>query len=282
MSYEDWIGRSTESETVLTAAPAAALAATFDRGDTTVEEGDILPPGWHVLYFRQVARLSETGEEGHPRRGGFMPPVRLQRMMWSSHSLTFLRPLRIGERCRRVSRIVDIRELDTEAGPVCSVTTNNEISGEDGLAMFEERASVFRDPPPADAPPPVKLRVPQSPPWRRTIRPNTVLLFRFSALTLNSHRIHYDRSYAMEVERYPGLVFHGSLTLLLLLELLRDSLDGVSPKTFSAHAIPPHYEPLFDNADVELLGEPSPDGNRVRLWARNGDGLATMEATAEI
>lgn len=278
--YRAHIGRTAVAEQVITAAPVNALSATLERGVPPLGDGDPIPPGWHILFFQNVVPLPATGVDGHPERGGFMPPVALQRMMWAANATTFLRPLRVGERARRVSRIVDVVQSETEAGPVVRVDMHNEIIGESGPATIEERSSVFRDrPPPAFRPAGVDAMTP-TPSWRRSIQPTTVLLHRFSALTLNSHRIHYDRDYATEVEGYPGLVFHGSLTVLLLIDLFGRGMPDTTLKTFHAEAIPPLYEPLYDVSEVVLLGEPDAARRSARLWACNGEGAITMRVEA--
>ena len=275
-----WIGRSETATGPITAAPADILAATLDRDDPPLREGDPIPPGWHWYYFPEVVKLGETGPDGHRAKGGFMPPVPLPRRMWAGVRMRFDRPLRVGETARRVSTIADVTPKSGRSGALCFVTVRHEIFGEDGLATHEEHTTVYRGveagggsgrtggpAPPAEAV------------WSREIEPGTVLLFRYSALTMNSHRIHYDRDYVTGVEGYPGLLVHGNLITTLLLDLFRRSRPGARLKTYAVRAL----APLFDGAAFTVNGAPGPGAGEGRLWAlAPGGGIAqTAEITFE-
>ena len=271
-----WIGRSEQRTDTITAAPLAALAAALDRDDPAPATGTAVPPLWHWLYFLPIARQSELGPDGHPRRGGFLPPVELPRRMWAGGRLTFERPLRVGEVATRTSRIDDVTAKDARSGPLVFVTVRHTLSTPEGHAISEAHDIVYRGlPAPGSAATPP--RAPTDETFARTVVPDDVLLFRYSALTFNGHRIHYDRRYVTEVEGYPGLVVHGPLIATLLLDLLRRERPAANVVRFEFKAV----SPLFDLHPFEVCG--SPDGERrFALWARNHEGGLAMQATAEV
>jgi 3-methylfumaryl-CoA hydratase len=242
VSLEQWVGRSESSTDLVTAAPLAALAATLDRDDPRPHSGDALPPLSHWLYFLPIHRQSELGSDGHAKRGGFLPPVPLPRRMWAGGRLDFFHPLQVGETVTRVSRILNVKSKQGRTGPLVFVLVRHEISNPQGLAIAEEQDLVYRDLSQAGELPASPPPAPSSAEWERTIHPDDILLFRYSALTFNGHRIHYDRRYATEVEGYPGLVVHGPLLATLLLDLLQRSLPGALVKRFEFRAV----SPLFD------------------------------------
>ncbi len=275
-SYDDWLGRSAVVEDRVTVAPVRALAATLDRDDPEPREGDALPPLWHWLYFLPSDRQSALGDDGHARRGGFLPPVPLPRRMWAGGRFVFLHPLRIGEAITRTSRVADISRKDGRSGPLVFVRVEHEIASADGVALREEHDIVYRDAlRPGDVPRPAAL-APTDEPFARTIVPDAVLLFRYSALTFNGHRIHYDRSYVREVEGYPGLVVHGPLIATLLVDLLRRERPGAELASFSFKAL----QPLFDTQPFTLCGRMSEGSAGAELWARDPHGVLAMQATA--
>jgi len=271
-----WIGRSEQRTDTITAAPLAALAAALDRDDPAPATGTAVPPLWHWLYFLPIARQSELGPDGHPRRGGFLPPVELPRRMWAGGRLTFERPLRVGEVATRTSRIDDVTAKDARSGPLVFVTVRHALSTPEGHAISEAHDIVYRGlPAPGSAATP--QRAPTDETFARTVVPDDVLLFRYSALTFNGHRIHYDRRYVTEVEGYPGLVVHGPLIATLLLDLLGRERPTATVARFDFKAV----SPLFDLHPFELCGRP--DGERgFALWARNHEGGLAMQATAEV
>ena len=271
-----WIGRSEQRTDTITAAPLAALAAALDRDDPAPATGTAVPPLWHWLYFLPIARQSELGPDGHPRRGGFLPPVELPRRMWAGGRLTFERPLRVGEVATRTSRIDDVTAKDARSGPLVFVTVHHALSTPEGHAISEAHDIVYRGlPAPGSAATPP--RAPTDETFARTVVPDDVLLFRYSALTFNGHRIHYDRRYVTEVEGYPGLVVHGPLIATLLLDLLGRERPTATVARFDFKAV----SPLFDLHPFELCGRP--DGERgFALWARSAEGALAMQATAEI
>ncbi|MFT3717554.1 MaoC family dehydratase N-terminal domain-containing protein [Pseudorhodoferax sp.] len=271
-----WIGRTETLEDVATAAPVRALAATLDRDDAAPRPGDVLSPCWHWLYFLPVARQSQVGPDGHPQRGGFLPPVPLPRRMWAGSRIEFPAPLHVGQVLSRTSRILDVRLKEGRTGPLVFVNVRHEVRGDGQLAILEEQDIVYRDMPAPGEPVPAGVAAPADAQWERRIVPDPVLLFRYSALTFNGHRIHYDRQYVTEVEGYAGLVVHGPLIATLLLDLLRRQLPEARVKTFQFRAV----KPLLDTAPFAVCGRQ--DGDTVKLWARTEDGLLAMDATVTL
>ena len=271
-----WIGREEVAEDVVTRVPVRALSATLDRDDPTPRDGDTLPPLWHWLYFLPVHRQSEIGPDGHPTRGGFLPPVPLPRRMWAGSRFEFRAPLRLGEDIRRVSRIADVTMKSGRTGPLVFVLVRHEITGAGGGSITEEHDIVYRGAALPGEAPPVPKQAPATSAWRRDITPDDVLLFRYSALTFNGHRIHYDRRYVTEVEGYPGLIVHGPLIATLLMDLLRRNTDA-TVKSFTFRAM----KPLFDIAPFAVCGGPNESGG-VSLWARDNEGNLCMQAEATL
>lgn len=271
-----WIGRRERAEDTAALVPLKALTAALDRNDPP-GAGEPIPPLWHWLYFLPVPRHSEIGEDGHPRRGGFLPPVPLPRRMWAGSRLEFRAPLRAGQAISRESRIEDVKLKEGRAGLLVFVKVRHEISAEGQLAIAEEQDIVYREMPQPGAAAPAGTAAPDDAAWTRRIEPDPVLLFRYSALTLNGHRIHYDRTYATEAEGYPGLVVHGPLIATLLLDLLRRELPGREVAAFSFKAV----SPIFDIASFEVCGRLQ-DEQHARLWARTAAGHLAMEASATL
>ena len=274
-----WIGRTERVQDVVTPAPFAALAATLDRDPSRPSPGTPLPAPWHWLYFLPMYRRSDVGPDGHAKRGGFMPPVTLPRRMWAGSDLTFHAPLHVGDAVSRVSTIERMSEKAGRTGSLVFVKVRHEISrgAEGALAITEFQDIVYRDAPkPTDAPP-APQRAPSAAAFERDWVPDDVLLFRYSALTFNGHRIHYDRRYVTEVEGYPGLVVHGPLIATLLLDLLRDQHPGGRVTRFTFRAV----RPLFDLHPFKVCGVPMSDGT-FKLWAQDHEGWLAMEATASL
>ncbi|KOC19597.1 acyl-CoA dehydrogenase [Comamonas testosteroni] len=279
---QSWQERSETMSDIITAAPLRALSATLDRDDPAPEEGSAVPALWHWLYFLPHARQSEIGPDGHARRGGFLPPVPLPRRMWAGGRLRWEagNPLRVGQQVQRVSTIRSVQHKTGRSGELLFVLVEHRFSNQDGLALTEEHDIVYRAAArPGDPEPP-----PQQPPladqaaWSRTIVPDDILLFRYSALTFNGHRIHYDRRYVTQVEGYPGLIVHGPLIATLLLDLLRRQLPGARVVAFDFKAL----RPTFDLHPFNVHGKPREDGRTIDLWAQDHEGLLTMQATATV
>lgn len=269
-----WIGRTETFTDEVTTFPIRALSATLDRDDPAPVKGDPLPPLWHWLYFLPLYKTSEAGPDGHSARGGFLPPVPLPRRMWAGSNFSFRAPLRVGDTISRVSRISDVTMKSGRTGPLVFVNVQHEISSLGGGSFSETHNIVYRGEPRPGDPAPAPKAAPATAAWRRDITPSDLLLFRYSALTFNGHRIHYDRRYVTEVERYPGLIVHGPLIATLLLDLLRRHTDAnVTSFVFRA------MNPLFDIAPFSVRGEPGADG-RISLWAEDAHGNLCMQADA--
>jgi len=275
---EQWVGKTESASDQVTSHPIAALAATLDLDRAAPVAQDLVPPLWHWLYFLETHRQSELSPDGHAKRGSFLPPVPLPRRMWAGGRFEFHRPLRVGEAFIRTSRIVEVREKTGRTGALVFVTVRHEIGNAGGIAVTEDQDLVYR----ADAKPGLPAPGPQTAPanarWERVIQPGDVLLFRYSALTFNSHRIHYDRRYATETEGYPGLVVHGPLVATLLLDLVRRQMPQADLARFEFRAV----SPLFDTSPFKVCGKPENDEKTISLWAADaGGGLAmTAKATA--
>ena len=269
LNLQQWIGKLESRSDTVTPVPIAALAATLDT-----EPVDQLPPLWHWLYFLPIHKWSELGPDGHAQRGGFLPPVPLPRRMWAGGRLEFRHPLRIGESITRTSEIKDVRFKEGRTGPLVFVLVRHEISNAQGIALTEEHDIVYRD----IAPSAQSSPSPDNQAWERVIHPDDVLLFRYSALTFNGHRIHYDRRYTTEVEGYPGLVVHGPLLATFLAELARTNLPEAKITRFAFRAV----SPIFDTAPFSVCGKPDADGKTIQLWAKDLAGNLAMSATAEI
>ena len=280
MNLQEWIGKSETVSDIATATPYAALAATLDRAPERPSLGTPLPALWHWLYFLPLHRQSEIGPDGHAKRGGFLPPVPLPRRMWAGSQFEFHKPLRVGDHLTRVSTIHDVTEKSGRTGTLVFVKVRHEIrrGDEPDIALTEFHDIVYREAPkPDDVAPPPKAAPPNAT-WEKQWVPDDVLLFRYSALTFNGHRIHYDRRYVTEVEGYPGLIVHGPMIATLLLDLLRHQLPDAEVARYEFRAV----RPVFDINHFFVCGEPQPDGKTFRLWARDHEGWLTMDATAVI
>jgi 3-methylfumaryl-CoA hydratase len=275
-TLKTWIGRSETRQERLAPFGANALAATLDRTDPPYLEGSALPPLWHWLHFLPVHPMREIGPDGHPEKGGFLPPVTLPRRMWAGSRLSFRRPLVLGEDATRISTIAKVDHKAGRTGELVFVTVQHQLSGADGLAIEEEHNIVYRAAAQPGAPPPVPVAAPVEADWRRPIHPDAVLLFRYSALTFNAHRIHYDLDYVTRVEGYPGLIVHGPLIATLLLDGLRRQRPEARVTRFTFRAA----APIFHIDDFSVCGAFTGPG-KAKLWAEKTGGALCMEAEAE-
>ena len=271
-----WIGRSEQLADEATRAQAVALAATLDREGLRLEPGDPLPPLWHWIYFTPKAPAHQIGPDGHPKRGGFLPPVTLPRRMWAGGRFEFKEPIRVGDALRRTSTIADVRRREGKSGALVFVTVRHEIDRDGALLLSEEHDIVYRDLPRPCALAPEPERAPTDESTARTVVPDPVLLFRYSALTFNGHRIHYDRSYVTGVEGYPGLIVHGPLIATLLLGEAERQRPGLRVARFEFKAV----HPLFDIDPFEVCCRFG-GGGSMDLWARDKAGRLAMRARLE-
>lgn len=276
---QSWVGRTDTLVDDITAAPLRGLSATLDRDDPPPAPGTAVPPLWHWLYFLPQPRRSEIGPDGHARRGGFLPPVPLPRRMWAGGRLQWHQPvLQVGDAVKRLSCIESVTHKAGRTGDLVFVLVRHEIHNAQGLTLSEEHDIVYRaNPQPGDPVPPPQPAAREAA-WTETITPDDVLLFRYSALTFNGHRIHYDRRYVTEVEAYPGLIVHGPLIATLLVELVRKHLPGAHLLKFEFRAV----RPVFDLWPFKIHGTPSADGKTVQLWTEDHEGWLTMQATAAL
>ena len=270
---ERWVGRSESARDTPGSLRVAELAATLDD-PRSYPPGAALPPGWHWILFHTVVPTGTLTVDGHAPRGGFLPPVKLPRRMWAGGRLRFHRALLVDDPVDRKSDIAAVTEKAGRNGKLVFVAVHHRLSGPSGLAIEEEHDIVYREAGAASPPP---QPVPHADPaWRKEIHANEALLFRYSALIFNAHRIHYDRDYA-KVEGYGGLVVHGPLIATYLLELVRERMPEASLATFIYRAV----SPLFDSEPFQVCGEPSSDGRSAELWAETPDGALAMTGRAE-
>jgi 3-methylfumaryl-CoA hydratase len=277
MDLKNWIGRTEIVHDEVTPTPYAALCATLDRPVVRPPAGTELPPLWHWLYFLPLPRRSDIGPDGHAKRGAFLPPVPLPRRMWAGSQLEFHEPLRVGDAIQRMSTIEDVSEKSGRNGPLVFVRVRHEVSRQGTRALTEHHDIVYREmPQPGEAPPPAQPAPTAA--FEREWVPDDVLLFRYSALTFNGHRIHYDRRYVTEEEGYPGLVVHGPLLATLLLELLHEHQPDARVARFEFRAM----RPTFDTQPFVVGGAPRDDAKQVDLWARDPQGALAMKAVATL
>ena len=269
---QDWVGRSQEVADTIHPLHVRAFSATLNR-PLAATPGERLPELWHWLYFLPTVPRSEIGPDGHPKRGGFLPPVALDRRMWAGGRLTFHGELRVGDAVTQRSEILKVSEKEGRAGRMVFVTVRHETSSPRGLAIEEEQDIVYVAMPDAWVPPP-PVPPPADAAWAEEVPVDTVLLFRFSALTFNAHRIHFDLPYATAVEKYPGLVVHGPLQAMLLMDLARRHMSDHQPAGFTFRGV----RPLFHFERLQLLGRPAAEGGH-ELFTANGEGATTMQAS---
>ena len=276
-----WVGRSDTVHDIIGATPVVALTATLDHPAAPVLPGRALPILWHWLYFLPMHRQSEIGADGHAKRGGFMPPVPLPRRMWAGSQFEFHAPVRVGDAVARTSTITDVTQKQGRSGKLVFVAVRHELrcnsaAADSQPALVELHDIVYREAKqPADVEPtPVAAATGAT--WQRVIVPDAVLLFRYSALTFNGHRIHYDRKYVTEVEGYPGLIVHGPLIATLLMDLLRRNAPDAQIASFKFKAV----RPTFDLHPFKVNGQR--DGKTVKLWAQDHEGWLTMDAVATL
>jgi len=267
-----WVGREQASEQTIDPFPARALAGLLDRPQAPAE-GDPLPLPWHWLYFLDTPMRSQIGMDGHPQRGGFLPPVPLPRRMWAAGRMQAQAPLVIGRQARKVSTVRRVDLKNGKTGPLVFVTVEHVLSQEGRTCVVEEQNIVYREAPEAPVALPPGEPAPEGAAWDRLVTPDPALLFRYSALTYNGHRIHYDRDYATRVEFYPALVVHGPLLATLLLDLVQRERPEAPIASFSFRAL----RPAFDDAAFHVCG--SPTATAADLWTRDTGGCTGMQAT---
>ena len=275
---KQWVGKTETRRETLAAFPANGLSGTLDRSDAPFADGAAVPPMWHLVYGLATPPMSGLGPDGHAKRGGFLPPVPLPRRMWAGGRMKFLRPLIIGSAVSRTAEVLKVEKKSGRTGSMVFVTAQIAFSDDKGVCVTEERDVVYREMPKSDAPAVAAKPAPTDAAWSRTVHPDPVLLFRYSALTFNGHRIHFDREFCITHEGYPGLVVHGPLIATLLVDLVRRQMPNATITGFDFRAV----SPLFDTGDFTVCGKPAAGGKSVRLWAQNATGGVAMEGTATI
>jgi 3-methylfumaryl-CoA hydratase len=259
--FSAWVGRQRVSRDTVALDRARGLAATLDRDASSLRVGDALPTGWHWIYFHEPVPRSALAGDGHEARGDFLPPVPLPRRMWAGGRVRAERPLVIGSEVERTSTVRSVEQKEGSSGPLAFVTVEHRLVDDEGVALVEEQNIVYVGLRPASAGRPrTGPEAPVDEGWRSLGRftADEVALFRFSALTFNGHRIHYDWPFATQTEGYPGLVVHGPLLALLLLGAGVDLLGGVGGVPASGTQVDFRYralQPLFCGEVVELLAE---------------------------
>ncbi len=277
MEYlKQWLGRTESVSDTVARSPLTGLAATLDYSEPPWPTNTIAPLG-HWLYLLPQTRQSQIDDDGHAKRGGFLPPVPLPRRMWAGSRITFFAPIQIGTLLCRDSMVTGIEYKSGKSGELVFVNVTHVWSSEQKQLLVEHQDIVYRDMPKV-ATEVVKVSSPVLPTaeWVRQISPDPVLLFRYSALTFNGHRIHYDRAYCANVEAYPGLVVHGPLTATLLVDLFVRHHPDAHIASFSFRG----RQPAFDNGIMTLCGC-SRDGG-ADLWALNDNGAVVMTAELEL
>jgi 3-methylfumaryl-CoA hydratase len=269
-----WIGRSTQASDIITAQLTKGLRATLFLPIEEPKAGDAAPFTVHWCLAQPVFPMSELGPDGHPARGGFLPPVPLPRRMWAGGEIEFLDTLRVGDEVTRTSRIADVTMKTGSTGVLCFVSVDHLVTTSRGAAIRERHDIVYRDVSAAPSAPARPAAPPPPAQHRETHMADPVLLFRYSALTFNGHRIHYDRDYVTKVEGYPGLIFHGPMQAALLVEFAAKLHGGAAPKKFSYRGV----QPLFEGSAFSVNANEA--GAGMELWTANSHHQPTMKGTA--
>ncbi len=270
-----WVGRTQQATDIVTAQLVKGLRATLFQEIGEPKKGDAAPFTVHWCLAQPVFPMSELGPDGHPTRGGFLPPVPLPRRMWAGGELEFVEPLRVGDEQTRTSRISDVTVKTGSTGVLCFVSVEHVVASPRGVAIRERQDIVYREmggaqpAAPAKAPPP-----PPAAQHRQTHVSDPVLLFRYSALTFNGHRIHYDRDYVTKVEGYPGLIFHGPMQAAFIVEMAAKLRGGKPPKKLAYRGV----QPLFEGSEFSINANDK--GEAMELWVANAEGQPTMKGTA--
>ena len=274
--YRKFIGHTVMSEDVVTASQVHRLTATLNRDDPIPKEGDLVPPGWHSIFFPRLSGtqdLSPDGMAGDIENG---PPSPLPRRMYAGNNMRFHQPFRIGDHVTKELCITSVTPKEGRSGKLVFVTLGVKITGPNGLIVEDNQNLVYRQEDTGQSPPPGEPG-PEDATWKRTVTTDPVMLFRFSACTFNPHRIHYDEPYVTGTEGYPGLIVHGPFTAVWLLELVRENAPEKTLTSFAMQA----RAPIYVNQPFTLMGEPAEDGSSVELCALNVEGIIAMKANAE-
>jgi 3-methylfumaryl-CoA hydratase len=276
-SFKSYIGKIEKATDVVTASVILKFAATLDLENPPMDKGSPIPPGWYGGFFPASHRPSQMRPDGQAAGGGIVPPIPLPRRRIGGTRVTFREPLRIGDEITRVTEIADIQIDDEPSGAMVTVIERNSISNSRGAAVVEERDMMMLSEARAEATPSAPPSVPAQASWRQIVEPNPPLLFRFSAIRFNCHRIHYDRSYVTQVEKLPGLVVQSSLISQLMMEMCRRELPARQLASFDFKS----YRQIYDTGKFTIAGNPTADGREAVLWALDVDGRLAMTATVK-
>jgi 3-methylfumaryl-CoA hydratase len=276
-SFKSYIGKNETAADVVTASAMLKFAATLGQENPPMDKGEPIPPGWYGAFFPASHRPSQMRTDGQASGGGIVPPIPLPRRRIGGTRVTFHEPLRIGDEIKRVTEIADIKIDDGPNGAMVTVIERNSISSNRGLAVVEERDMVMLSEQRAEAAPSTPPAIPAQATWSQVFEPNPPLLFRFSAIRFNSHRIHYDRDYVTKVEKLPGLVVQSSLISQLMVEMCRKEAPQRQLKSFDFKS----FRQIYDTGKFTVAGSPSSDGREANLWALDSDGRVCMIATAK-
>jgi len=277
MSYASYVGRTETHRDTVSSVVISGLAATLDIPEADVAPGGVVPPLWHWTLFQEWVPASGLGPDGHPKRGGFLPPVHdLPRRMWAGGRVRFLAPLRVGQAITRTSTILSVEEKTGGSGRLVFVTVGHVIAGQDGPAIEEEHDIVYRGMEGAAVKPAEPAPPPPQGAFTAQVQAGPVLLFRYSALIANAHRIHYDLDYVTRVEGYPGLVVHGPLQATWLADIVRQYRPGARIARFSYRG----RRSAFHQNPLTLVGWEA-DG-KMRLETRDHEGAVCMSAEATL
>ena len=260
--YDNWIGKTQEIEDNLEVSPLNRMAATLNEQQREYSIGEKVPTLWHWLYFLDSTPQSKLATDGHAKKGEFLPPINLPRRMWAGSRFSFKKSLNVGDKVIRTSHIKDISVKQGKTGVLVFVNVAHELKIDSGLALLEEHDIVYRDNPNPGATPTPSKKSAIKPDFSEIFTPDPVLLFRYSALTFNGHRIHYDREYVTQVEGYPGLVVHGPLLATLLIDRFQNNNMNLTIRAFEFKAL----HPVFDLDSFKICSTKVGKDNKATLW----------------
>jgi len=275
--FSEWIGRSITVDDEVTLPAVRRMAAMLDLDPMDFDHGKVIPPHWYSMFFTPNARRSQIGHDGHPRKGDFLPPIPLPRRMFVGRTVTFPGDLRVGDRATKRSEIAGITQKQGRSGTLVFLQVRHTIEVNGKPSVVEMQEVVYRDAPSevAGAKPAAPALVPENAAWSAAYEMDPVLVYRYSALTWNGHRIHYDADYARREEGYPGCVMNGALTLHLVIEEALARAGGRRLKGLSAKLV----KPLFVGGILNVAGSAETDG-AVQAWA--GDEAGALAATCSL
>jgi 3-methylfumaryl-CoA hydratase len=274
---KSWIGTTETTVDQITPSNVRRIHATLDYPSMPVLTGDVFPRGWHSTVCVPLARQSEIGDDGHPKRGAFIPPIPFVRRMAASAQMTFHHDLLVGDDVRRESTIENIVSKKGRSGEIVFLTQKNELYSPRGLAVTERQEVAFRDVRVGRESPPPGERTSVSPEWERIVVADPVLVFRYAAIVFNGHRIHYDYLYSTKTESYADVMVSGGLSVMLLLDLIHRDVGGRLIR-FSSR----NLRPLYVNECLHVCGGFDGDEQHVRLWIADPNGVVSVTADAEL